>query len=75
MNNSDRPTMIIVYRYLLGLPNDEYKAPKMAIAKIFRFSRNNMMLSVWQLREDSQIDFSTHNVKWTLSPDPPAPFA
>ena len=25
------------------------------------------------LREDSQIDFSTHNVKWTLSPDPPAP--
>ena len=23
-----------------------------------------------QLREDSQMDFSRHNVKWALSPDP-----
>ena len=23
------------------------------------------------LRDDSQIDFSTHNVRWTLAPDPP----
>ena len=28
---------------------------------------------VRSLREDPQIDFSTHNVKWTLSPDPPPP--
>ena len=26
-----------------------------------------------EIREDSQIDFSMHNVNWTLSPDPHPP--
>ena len=30
---------------------------------------------ILQFREDSQIDISTHNVKWMLSPDPPPPLS
>ena len=41
-----------------------------------KVSLDHCSYAIGVIREDSQIDFSTHNIKWTLSPDPhPPPLA